>query len=109
MAVLRSRQMSARLSRFWPAGAVVALVLLQAALLFRIFAPGEPCGDDNSIHLAEIAAIVRALRAGDLNLWNASANLGFPSGYYYQIAPQLLVAMASLLCGGAVPLVVLFK
>jgi hypothetical protein len=54
----------------WRWLAIAAIVALRGALLWRIFAPGETTGDDLSIHLAEIAQIARALRAGDPNLWN---------------------------------------
>jgi hypothetical protein len=75
------------------AGLCVAAV---AMCLLPLFAPGEPAGADLSLHLAEIAGIVRALRAHDLGLWNESANLGYPSGYYYPILPQLVPALAEL-------------
>ncbi len=62
-------------------GAVLAgLVVFQAYALAPLFGPGEPAGDDNSVHLAEVAHLGRAIEAHDVNLWNPSANLGFASG-----------------------------
>jgi hypothetical protein len=81
--------------------AVSALALIAIPLFFLLplFRPGEPFGDDLSIHFTEIASLRRSLAAGDLGWWNGSANLGYPSGYYYQILPQLMPALLSLLAG----------
>jgi hypothetical protein len=88
---------------------LVLLSLIQLWLLRPLFAEGEPFGDDLSAHLAEIAEIVRSLREGDLSLWNPSANLGFASGYFYQILPQLVPSLLKLLVGDAVSLLTIFK
>lgn len=93
----------------WSVIAVVAIVLVQFALLAPLFGPGEPAGDDLSIHLAETAHIARALAQGDMELWNPTANAGFASGYYYQILPQLLPALLSLIFGGLLSLLFVFK
>jgi hypothetical protein len=71
--------------------------------------PGEPVGADLSIHLAEVAHLGRALRAGDVQGWNPGANLGFPSGLYYPVLPQLLPALLWVLGHGNIPLLVCFK
>jgi hypothetical protein len=87
-----------------------AAAAIQLALVARIFAvPGEIAGDDMSIHLAEIVAMSRSLAAGDLDLWNPSANAGFASAYYYQFLPQLGCALLHLVFGSVVGLVTLFK
>lgn len=78
-------------------------------LYARVFLPTELAGDDNSIHLAEIAGIADALRAFDWNLWNASGNLGFPSAFYYQSLPQLTVALLHLATFSKVSLLFCYK
>src|SRR5439155_5186563 len=90
-------------------GGLLVLVLVQALILRGLFAPGEPFGDDLSIHFAESAQLVRAFAARDFSLWNFSANLGFPSGYYYQVLPQAIPALAKLVLGDSITLLLLFK
>jgi len=96
--------LSAR-TTWWLLGALVAV---QVVLLAPLFRPGEPLGDDLSIHFSECAQLARALRGGDLAWWNPGGNLGFPSGYYYQVVPQLVPALVKLALP-PVPLLVLFK
>ena len=86
-----------------------ALGLIQLYYLSPLFVGKEPFGEDLSIHLLEIQRIAEALRHGDPNLWNTSANLGFPSGYYYQILPQLVPAVLFVVFAGHVSLVFWFK
>lgn len=78
---------------------LAALTLLCGFLYAGVFR-GEPAGDDNTFHLAEIAHLARCLAAGDLDWWNPSANLGFASGYYYQVLPQLVPAALAAATGG---------
>ena len=96
-----------------PLVAVVLLVLIaiEGAFLAPLFATGEPAGADLSIHFAEISHLSRALAAGDFDLWNPSANLGFASAYYYQVLPQLTVAVLHLALGSSnlVSLLFLYK
>jgi hypothetical protein len=90
--------------------AVVAMVVVAAvAALAPLFAGAEPPGLDLPIHLGEIRSLVSSLSAGDLGGWSPSANLGFASGAYYQVVPQLLVAVAHVLFGRWVSLGFLFK
>jgi len=63
---------------------------------------GEPVGDDNTFHLAEVARLAECLAHGDLDLWNPSGNLGFADGYYYQVVAQLVPALAAAATGGHV-------
>ena len=88
-------------------GFAVVLQLLVAVHLFSH--SGEPAGDDNSIHMAEIAGIAASLKEGDPHLWNPSANGGFASGYFYQFVPQLFTALLYLLFGWLLSLATLFK
>jgi hypothetical protein len=88
---------------------LAAIGALQLWYLAPLARPGEPVGADLSIHLAEAAHLGRAIRAGDIQWWNPSANLGFPSGFYYSVLPQLLPALLWVLGGGTVPLLALFK
>src|SRR3989441_913193 len=90
-------------------GSLLVLVLVQALILRGLFAPGEPFGEDLSIHFAETAQLARAFVERDFSLWNFSANLGFPSGYYYQVLPQAVPALAKLVLGNDIPLLLLFK
>jgi hypothetical protein len=83
-----------------PLVALAALTAVCAAMYAHVFA-GEPAGDDNTFHLAEIVRLAECLAAGDLDAWNPSANLGFASGYYYQVVPQLVPAAAAALTGSA--------
>ncbi|MBK9031461.1 MAG: hypothetical protein IPL61_09010 [Myxococcales bacterium] len=66
---------------------VLALATLYVALMYRRVFAGELAGDDNTFHWAEAVRIADGLRHGDLDLWNPSANAGFPTGYYYQLLP----------------------
>lgn len=88
--------------------ALAALCLVQLLALAPALVDGA-WGSDMSLHLAETADLARALAAGDGDLWNASANLGFPSAYYYQSLPQLATALASVVTGGAISIVTLFE
>jgi len=75
-----------------------ALTGVVAFMYLHVFA-GEPCGDDNSFHYAEIARIAHAVRAGDLDGWNPGGNAGFASGYYYQVVAQAFPALVSAITG----------
>jgi hypothetical protein len=76
-------------------GALTAIVAVTYLPVFR----GEPCGDDNTFHFAELAHLARAFASGDLDLWNPAGNSGFASGYYYQVIPQAVPAALSALTG----------
>ena len=80
---------------------LAALVGAALVVVTPLFATGEPFGDDLAIHAAEIAHLAESLRDLDAGLWNESANLGFASGYYYQVLPQLVPAAILALAGGA--------
>ena len=95
--------------RWWVAACLLLLVVTHVWLLRGIFAAGEPVGNDLSAHLAESAHLARALRAGDLEWWNPGANLGYPSGYYYQVLPELLPALLDIATGGRVGILSIFK
>ncbi len=74
----------------WLELAPLILLAVTTVLLSWVYAPlfrGELAGDDNTFHFAEVARIARALRDGDLDWWNPSANAGFATGYYYQLVP----------------------
>lgn len=87
-----------RFHRWGPLICLGFLTIIVAGTFAHVFA-GEPCGDDNSHHLGEIARLSRAIRAGDWDWWNPSGNSGFPSGYYYQVVPQAVPAATSALFG----------
>jgi hypothetical protein len=89
----------ARIGRRLHVFIVLAVVALVTSPIWR---PGIPAGADDAIHLAEIRGIAASLRAGDVHLWNRSANAGFPSGMYYQLLPQLAVAIPSAILGAPV-------
>jgi len=76
-----------RLHRWGPLVGLGLLTMIVAGTYAHLFA-GEPCGDDNSHHLGEIARLTEAIRNGDWDWWNPSGNSGFASGYYYQVLPQ---------------------
>jgi hypothetical protein len=78
--------------------ALGALMILMAAVYGGVFR-GEISGDDLSFHLAESSRIADCLRAGDLDLWNTSANAGYASAYYYQVIPQLASAIPAAIFG----------
>jgi hypothetical protein len=69
-------------------GAVTIVLMVTYAGVFR----GEPAGDDLTFHLAEIRRLADCFRAGDLDLWNTSANAGYASAYYYQVLPLAVPA-----------------
>ncbi len=87
---------------------MLLLLGVELLMLLPLLRGGEPLGDDLSIHLSEIAQLSRAIAGGDLQLWNPGGNLGFPSGYYYQVLPQLGPALAHVALP-FVPLLLLFK
>ncbi|MGH7730230.1 MAG: hypothetical protein ACRENJ_03170, partial [Candidatus Eiseniibacteriota bacterium] len=82
----------------WPLAMVLGLSGVLAWAYAHLFA-GEPHGLDNTAHLAEVAFLSRAMKAGDWNWWDPSGNSGFPSGYFYQVLPQALTAALSALTG----------
>jgi hypothetical protein len=69
-----------------------------AFIYLHVFA-GEPCGDDNTFHFAELTRLSHAMRDGDFDWWNPGANSGFASAYYYQVLAQALPAAISALTG----------
>ncbi len=69
-----------------------------AWMFVNIFA-GEPCGNDNTHHFAEVVRLTEAMRAGDWDWWNPSGNAGYASGYYYQIFPHAIAAAFAALTG----------
>jgi hypothetical protein len=74
----------------WIEVAPLIVLAIATVLLSWVYAPlfrGELAGDDNTFHFAEVVRISRALRDGDLDWWNPSANVGFATGYYYQLVP----------------------
>jgi hypothetical protein len=72
-----------------PLIALAAVTGLVAWMYSHVFA-GEVCGNDNSYHYAEAAFIADSFSHGDFDLWNSSANTGFPTGYYYQLLPAAI-------------------
>lgn len=99
--------------RFWSrpkaAAALAALVLVQLAFISPALGSAEPHGMDLSIHLCETAQFARAMRAGDLGLWNPSGNCGYAMAYYYQSLPQAVPAAVHVASGGAIPLLTAFQ
>ncbi|MCC6994873.1 MAG: hypothetical protein IT370_09715 [Deltaproteobacteria bacterium] len=87
---------------------MLLLLGVELLMLLPLLRAGEPLGDDLSIHLSEIAHLSRAIAGGDVQLWNPGGNLGFPSGYYYQVLPQLGPALAHVALPW-LPLLLLFK
>jgi len=77
----------------------LAVLTLGMAILYAGVFRGEVVGDDLSFHMAESARIADCLAAGDLDLWNPSANAGFASAYYYQVVPQLISAIPAAVFG----------
>lgn len=77
--------------RALPYAALALATLVLCAAYAGVFR-GEPAGDDLTFHLAEIRRMADCLRAGDLDLWNDSANAGYASAYYYQAVPLLVPA-----------------
>ena len=77
----------------WIEVAPLIVLAITTVLLAWVYAPlfhGELAGDDNTFHFAEVARIGRALHDGDLDWWNPSANIGFATGYYYQVVPAAI-------------------
>jgi hypothetical protein len=81
-----------------PLIALAAVTGLVAWMYNHVFA-GEICGDDNSYHYAEAAFLADSFSHGDFDLWNTSANTGFPSGYYYQLLPAAIPGILAALFG----------
>ncbi len=81
-----------------PLVALAALTGLTCWMYGHVFA-GEICGDDNTYHYAEAAFLADAFAHGDFDLWNPSANGGFPSGYYYQLLPAAIPGVLGALFG----------
>ena len=81
-----------------PLVALAALTGLTCWMYSHVFA-GEICGDDNTYHYAEAAYLADAFAHGDFDLWNPSANGGFPSGYYYQLLPAAIPGILGALFG----------
>ena len=86
----------------WLEVAPLVVLALVTVLLAWVYAPlfrGELAGDDNTFHFAEVARIAKALRAGDVDWWNPSANAGFPTGYYYQLVPAAVPGVFAAIFG----------
>lgn len=86
----------------WLDLAPLIVLAIATVLLSWVYAPlfrGELAGDDNSFHFAEVARIARALRDGDFDWWNPSANAGFATGYYYQLVPAAIPGMFAAVFG----------
>ncbi|HVV84528.1 MAG TPA: hypothetical protein VHE35_15775, partial [Kofleriaceae bacterium] len=86
----------------WLELAPVILIAIATVLLAVVYTPvfrGELAGDDNTFHFAEVARIARALRAGDTDWWNPSANGGFATGYYYQLVPAAVPGIFAAIFG----------
>ncbi|MCE9572448.1 MAG: hypothetical protein K8W52_04765 [Deltaproteobacteria bacterium] len=81
---------------------VLAVFTLALGFAFIGVFQGEIAGDDLTFHFAEATRLRDCLAHHDWDLWNPSANLGFASGYYYQMIPQLAPAAGSWLLGGSV-------
>jgi hypothetical protein len=81
-----------------PLWALGTLTVVLGAVYSHVFA-GEICGDDNTYHFAEAAFLADAFSHGDFDLWNPSANGGFPSGYYYQLVPAAIPGVLAALFG----------
>jgi hypothetical protein len=94
---------------FGPLAIVAVAALAQVYVGLPLFAGGLPVSSDIAIHFAEIAQIARSIEQGDFSLWNPMFNFGFVSGYYYQLLPQLAVALPYLLFGKLLPLLFLYK
>jgi hypothetical protein len=92
-----------------PLAIVAVAALAQVYVGLPLFTGGLPVSSDIAIHFAEIAQIARSIEQGDFSLWNPMFNFGFVSGYYYQLLPQLVVALPYLLLGKLVPLLALYK
>ena len=88
----------AALARSGPAAIVCGVTATLAWSFVHVFA-GEPCCGDLTFHLAEVARLADAIRAGDWHWWNPGGNSGFASGYYYQVIPQVVPAAVSALTG----------
>jgi hypothetical protein len=94
-------------ARLWPRDpralpyAALALVTLVLAATYAGVFRGEPAGDDLTFHLAELRRIADCFRAGDLDLWNPSANGGYASAYYYQALPLAVPAALSAATGAS--------
>ena len=96
-----SRLTAERLLELGPVLVVVAATILCAWIFSHVFA-GEINGDDNTFHLAEAARLRDCLIHHDWDFWNPNANLGYASGYYYQLIPQLVPALGSAVLGGSI-------
>ncbi len=72
-----------------PLFALAVLTILVGVMYAPVFR-GEPCGDDNTHHLTEIALIADSVSHGDFDWWNPAGNAGFPTGYYYQLLPAMI-------------------
>jgi hypothetical protein len=82
----------------WMAALPLIALAMLTALLCWMYAPvfrGEPCGDDNTHHLTEVALIADSVAHGDWDWWNPAGNAGFPTGYYYQLLPAALPGLAA--------------
>lgn len=81
---------------------VIPALLILTGIVAAVHAPvfrGEPYGDDLTFHMAESKRIADCLASGDWDFWNASANGGYASAYYYQVIPQLASAIPSAIFG----------
>jgi hypothetical protein len=96
-----SRLTAERLLELGPVLVVIAATILCAWIFSHVFA-GEINGDDNTFHLAEAARLRDCLIHHDWDFWNPNANLGYASGYYYQLVPQLVPALGSAVLGGSI-------
>jgi hypothetical protein len=95
----RVRRLVAWLSEPWaPLIALGVLTGVVAWMFYGIF-EGEPCGNDNTHHFAEVVRLTEAMRAGDWDWWNPAGNAGYASGYYYQIFPHAIAAAFAAVTG----------
>ncbi|MBL8621637.1 MAG: hypothetical protein JNK64_10045 [Myxococcales bacterium] len=78
---------------------VLAIVTVVIGYTYRRVFAGELAGDDNSFHWTEAVRVADGLRHGDTDLWNPSANAGFPTGYYYQLLPAGVPGLLGALFG----------
>ena len=87
------------LARPWVPLALLGVLTGITAWMFVGIFEGEPCGNDNTHHFAEVVRLTEAMRAGDWDWWNPAGNAGYASGYYYQIFPHAIAAAFAAVTG----------